>query len=73
MLCKREESHSCENVLKLDMHNMQIASCISHTNGRDEGNEWKQVDWDEQGGDQSVPVHQKRITFLLFWNSQVNK
>ena len=39
---------------------------ILHTDGRDEGNEWKQVDWDEQGGDQSVPVHIKKLLSFCF-------
>ena len=30
-----------------------------HTNGGDEGDERKQVDRDQQGGDQAVPVHHK--------------
>ena len=47
----REEGHSGENVLATEMH----------TNGRDNGDEWKQVNRDEQGGDQAVPVHQITI------------
>ena len=38
-----------------------------NTNGRYEGDKWKQVDWDQQGGDQAVSEHQKLNNYFQFF------